>query len=293
MIPRTVTLTSRNAYKYCNRAVLYGNSSASSSLHNKLFTHNPINNNNNNNDNNNNNNRNNIINNNNNNNRNNINNNNRDNMKLSGATEDNGILDLSSISAFSEPLSSPDNRHHHHHHHSLSGSNTASSLSRRKKLTSFAVHIDDDDDDDKYDEEMKTSLKDIDDDSSPLLNHPNKATYTNLNKPQSSPSSSSSHPYVPSTLLSLDLNAIDQVIYSYILSDKDNNRDDKRTYHHHHQQQHQDTSFNLTSPSINTQHLLCSLSVALASSSCNHDLANKFIAPIQEIMNFITDAKVC
>jgi len=213
-------------------------------------------------------------------------------MKLSGATEDNGILDLSSISAFSEPLSSPDNRHHHHHH-SLSGSNTASSLSRRKKLTSFAVHIDDDDDDDdKYDEETKTSLKDIDDDSSPLLNHPNKTTYTNLNKPQSSPSSSSSHPYVPSTLLSLDLNAIDQNIYSHILSDKDNNRDDKRTYHHQ-QQQHQDTSFNLTSPSINTQHLLCSLSVALASSSCNHDLANKFIAPVQEIMNFITDAKVC
>ena len=288
MIPRTVTLTSRNAYKYCNRAVLYGNSSASSSLHNKLFSHN---NNNNNNDNINRNNINDNINRNNINNNNNKKNNNRDNMKLSGATEDNGILDLSSISAFSEPLSSPDNHHHHHHHHSFSGSNTAS---RRKKLTSFAVHVDDDDDD-KYDEETKTSLKDIDDDSSPLLNHPNKTTCTNLNKPQSSPSSSSSHPYVPSTLLSLDLNAIDEVIYSLILSDKDNNRDDKRTHHHHHhqQQQHQDTSFNLTSPSINTQHLLCSLSVALASSSCNHDLGNKFIAPVQEIMNFTTDAKVC
>jgi len=215
-------------------------------------------------------------------------------MKSLVTNDSSEILNLSSISAFSP---SPDKQNNYLDYNNNNNYDCKSSPLRRKKQTSFIAEVNDndecdDDDDVNYDES---------DDASDVHSHEERKTSgakdnndDNTCNTHLSPSSSSSYNHQAGkrkkirtcnvtgqsiTLLAVDLNAVDQIIFSHILSDR-------------HDQVHCKHQKDPLSSSFNIQHLLSSLSVALTSVSCNHNLNNKFISPVQEIMNFITDAEV-
>ena len=162
-------------------------------------------------------------------------------------------------------------------------------------------YIDDNDDNEKR-QSKATMLS-----SSPACNHHdnNRKQHTNLLLPSSS-SSYTSTPIPQSTLALLDLKKIDMVIHTHVLSNNDNGQNNNgRIQVNYNNYKDPIVSSATTSPpraasssssssiiSTITQRIITSLSVALTNSCYNFTLREKLVAPVQEIVNFFTDAQV-
>ena len=172
-------------------------------------------------------------------------------------------------------------------------------------MKSTINYINDDDDDD--DNDQKRNSKATMRLSSPTCHHhdSHRKHHTNLPPPLSS-SLYTSTPIAQSTLASLDLKKIDMVIHTHVLSNSDNDQNNNGRIQANYNNNCKDPTFSTASTppprasssssssiiSTITQRIITSLSVALTNSCCNFTLREKLVSPVQEIVNFFTDAQV-